>query len=89
MIALVVGVVYYFYNGVQTSMDEIQASEMKRVASQPSPQASPGLSRTQYDQQRTGHYGDAVKNSDSLKAHQKRVEDTEKAVQQISNTSAK
>lgn len=89
MIAGVLGVVYYFYSGVQTSVDEITASEAKRVASQPAAQPTQGLSRTQHDQQRAGHYGDAVKNSQSLNAHQKRVEETEKTVQQLSNSTGK
>lgn len=89
MIAAVLCVVYYFYDGVRTSMDEVSASEAKRVASQPVAQPTQGLSRTQHDQKRAGHYGDAVKNSQSLNAHQKRVEETEKAVQQLSNSSAK
>ena len=88
MIAMVLGVVYYFYDGVQRSMQEIEANEAKRVAAQLPRQRVPGRSRTQSDQQRTATYADAVKNSSSLNAHQQRVKDTEKAVQQVSNTSA-
>ena len=87
MIAAVLAVVYYFYSGVQTSVDQISADESKRVASQPAPKPEQqGLSRTQYDQQRAGTYADAVRNSSSLNAHQQRVQDTEKAVQQLSNS---
>lgn len=87
MIAAVLGVVYYFYTGVQASMDEIDRNEAKRLATQPPPKPEQqGLSRTQYDQQRAGTYADAVKNSASLNAHQKRVEETEKAVKQLSNS---
>lgn len=85
MIAAVLAVVYYFYTGVENSVGEVEMNETRRLSSQPAPQATQGLSRTQYDQQRAGHYGDAVKNSQSLNAHQKRVEETEKAVQQLSN----
>ena len=75
---------------ITESVDEVNAKEAKRVASQPVERpATPGLSRSQYDQQRSGHYGDAVKNSPSLNAHQQRVKDTEKAVQQISNSSSR
>lgn len=85
MIAMVLGVVYYFYNGVQHSMEEIQANEAKRIASQLPRRGDSGRSRTQSDRQKTTTYGDAVKNSSSLNAHQQRVKETEKAVQQVSN----
>ena len=83
MIAAVLGVVYYFYTGVQSSMAEIDAAEAKRVASQPElkPEQK-GLSRSQSDQQRSGAYGNAVKNSPSLNAHQKHIQETEKAMEQ-------
>ena len=83
MISAILGVVYYFYNGVQNSMAEIDSAEAKRVASQPElkPEQK-GLSRSQSDQQRSGTYGNAVKNSPSLNAHQKHIQETEKAMQQ-------
>ncbi|HEX6125608.1 MAG TPA: hypothetical protein VFZ23_09585 [Pyrinomonadaceae bacterium] len=87
MVAIVVGIAYYLYTGVQRSVDEINANEAKRVASQPEERpATPGLSRSEYDRQRSGHYGDAVKNSSSLKAHEQRTRETEKTIQQISNS---
>ena len=85
MITAVLAVVYYFYNGVQNSMAEIDSAEAKRVASQLAPKPEQkGLSRSQSDQQRSGAYGNAVKNSPSLNAHQKHIQDTEKAMQQAS-----
>lgn len=87
MIAAVLGVVYYFYSGVQNSMNEIQAQEAKRIASQPvQSKPTPGLSRSQSDRQRAGHYGDAVRNSQGLNAHEQRTRDTEKALEQVSNS---
>jgi|SRR5687768_11049441 len=87
MIALAAGAVYYFYTGVQSSVDEVNANEAKRAASQPAERpATPGLSRTQYDQQRSGHYGNAVANSASLQAHQKHIDETQKIMQQVSNS---
>ena len=85
MIAVVMGIVYYFYHGVQVSMEEMEEQEAKRAAAHSKARPA-GLSRSQAEQQRTGTYADAVKNSQSLKDHQKRVNDTEKAVQQISNS---
>jgi hypothetical protein len=87
MIAGFLGIVYYFYTGIERSMEEVDSIEAQRTAAQPAARPSPGLSRSQAEQQRAGSYADAVKNSPSLNAHQKRVEDTEKAVQQISNSS--
>ncbi|HVF30250.1 MAG TPA: hypothetical protein VNA22_04735 [Pyrinomonadaceae bacterium] len=90
MIAGVLGLVYYFYNGVQATTKQVNANEAQRMASQPAERpAQPGLSRTKYDQQRSGHYGDAVKTSPSIKAHEQRSKDTEKAIQQISNSSGR
>jgi hypothetical protein len=86
-IVAVLALVYYFYSGVQGSMEEVQRNEAKRIAEQPKERpAAPGLSRTQYDQQRSGHYGDAIKNSNGLKSHEQRTRDTEKAIEQISNS---
>jgi hypothetical protein len=90
LVAGAAGLAYYFFGGVSTSVEEVNANEAKRVASQPDERpATPGLSRTEYDRQRSGHYGEAVKNSPSLDAHQQRVKDSEKAMQQISNSSTR
>jgi ribosomal protein L37E len=87
VIVFVLGLVYYFYNGVQGTMGEINSNEAKRVQSQPKERpATPGLSRSEYDRQRSGHYGDAVKNSPSLEAHKAHIKETEKAMQQVSNS---
>ena len=85
MIAIVVGIVYYFYNGVQTSMQELELDEQKRQASQPRVQPA-GLSRSQAEQQRSGSYGNLVGNSQSLKEHQKHIDETQKIMNQVSNS---
>lgn len=85
MITLFAGLLYYFYSGVQKSIDEVNANDAKRVASHPAAQPAAGLSRTEYDRQKTMTYGEAVKNSSSLAAHQQHINDTEKITQQISN----
>ena len=88
MIAIVVGIVYYFYNGVQTSMKELEIEDQKRLATQSKSQPA-GLSRSQAEQQRTGTYGNLVSNSQSLKQHQKHIDETQKAMNQVSNQSSK
>ena len=86
MVAVVGGLIYYFYSGTQDSLEKVNANDAKRVASQPAERpVTPGLSRTQYDQQKAGTYGDAVKNSSSLGAHEKHIDDSQKMMQQISN----
>ena len=87
LIAGALGLIYYFYSGVQATIDDVDSKESKRIASQPAERpVTPGLSRSQYDKQRSGHYGDAVKTSSSLKAHDERNKATEKMVQQLSNS---
>ena len=87
LLALLCGVAYYIYSGTQDSIEQVNANEAKRVASQPAERpVAPGLSRTEYDRQKAGTYGDAVKKSPGLNAHQQRVDQTEKAVQELSNS---
>ncbi|MEO8572402.1 MAG: hypothetical protein ABI481_00410 [Pyrinomonadaceae bacterium] len=86
MLASLALVVYYFYSGAQDSIEKVNTNDAKRVASQPAERpVTPGLSRTQYDQQKAGTYGDAVRNSSSLGAHQQHIDDSQKMMQQISN----
>jgi hypothetical protein len=87
MIALVGGVFYYFYVGIQASVEEVGQSEQRRLSKQaPAAPGTPGLSRTKADQQRAGSYGAAVANSESLGAHNQHIKDTEKAMQQVSGS---
>jgi hypothetical protein len=84
---LVIGAVaYYFYAGTAESIDKVNANEANRVASQPADRPLlPGASRTEYDRQKSQSYADAVRGSKSLADHNKRVQESEKAMQQISN----
>ena len=86
MIAIVAGIAYYIYSGTQQSMDKVNANEAKRAASQSAERPmAPGLSRSEYDRQKSQTYGDAVRGSQSLADHNKHVQQTEKVMQQISN----
>src|SRR5687767_3396060 len=80
MIALVCGIGYYAYDGVQSSTDDIYANELKRLEEQKQDKTA-GLSRTQYEKQRAGTYGAAVQNSNSIEAHNEHLRETEKAMQ--------
>ena len=85
MLAIALGIGYYLYSTYFVPQhDQTGTADEKRAGTQAA--ATPGLSRTEHDRQRSGHYGDAVRNSSSLKAYEQRARDTEKAVQQISNS---
>ena len=86
MIAVVVGIVYYFYHGVQVSMQQLELEEQQRLAAQP---RQPKLSRSQAEKQRAGSYGSAVSNSQSLQQHQKHIDETQKIMNQVSNSGSK
>lgn len=86
MVALAGGLAYYVFVGTEKSVEHINANDAKRVASQPGERpVAPGLSRSEYDRQKSMTYGQAVKNSSSLSAHQQHIDQTEKTMQQISN----
>lgn len=86
-VVLVGGIAYYVYSGTQTSVEQINANEAKRVASEPGERpVTPGLSRSEYDRKKSMTYGEAVKNSSSLNAHQQHINETEKTMKQISNS---
>ena len=86
LIALFAALGYYVYTGTLTSMDKVNTTEAKRAASQPAERPmAPGLSRSEYDRQKSQTYGDAVRGSQSLSDHNKHIQQTEKTMQQISN----
>lgn len=86
MLIILGGLVYYVFNGAQESIDQVTADELKRSASQPAERpVAPGLSRSEYDRQKTQTYADSVRGSQSLADHNKHIQQTEKVMQQISN----
>ena len=88
MISVLSGLAYYIYIGTETSFEQINANDAKRAAAQPTIQPGVGLSRSDYDRQRAGNIGDTVRNSASLAAHQEHINETEKAMHQVSNSDA-
>ena len=84
-LALLAGLAYFVYSGTQDSVNQVNADEARRIASQPAEQPLGGSSRSEYERKKTGTYGDAVKGSSSLSAHQKHIDETQKTMQQISN----
>ena len=71
------GVGYYLYEGVQSSYQNVAATDDKRVATERK-DAPPGLTRTEYDNRRAGQYGDAVANSQGLNTSQQHTNEINK-----------
>ena len=89
MIALVLGVVYYFYQGVQREMEEIDVNEAQRMSKQPKERPlTSGQSRAEYDRQRAAESGNAVTNSQGLKTAQRHNAVTQAAMQQVSSVNS-
>lgn len=84
-IALVVGAVYYFYSGVAQDADQVNATRSKPPAVH-TPQPSQGLSRTEYDRQRAANVGDAIRQNPGLEAQKKQQQETQRIMQQVSNS---
>lgn len=85
-LAIAGGIAYYTYSGVRENVSQINANEANRVAAQANQQGQ-GLSRTEYDRQRAGQYGNAVKDSPALAESQRRNEERQKIMEQVSNSS--
>jgi len=84
LIAIVGGFLYYAYFGIRDSVSKINANDANRVAAQANDKTA-GLSRTEYDKQRSGRYGNAIKNNQSFEAQKKRNEETQRMMQAASN----
>lgn len=84
VVAFVGGFAYYAYYGLQKSADDVYSGEIKRIEAQKQDRTA-GLSRSEYEKQRTGTFGSAIKNSNSLSAHNERIAETQKAMQAASN----
>ena len=86
MVTIVGALAYYIFTGTEDSIKKVTAEETNRTGMAPSERPlTPGLSRSEYDRQKTQTYSNAVRNSPSLAAHDKHIQQTEKMMQQISN----
>ena len=86
MVTIVGAIAYYVFTGTEQSIEKVTAEQTNRAASHPAERpVTPGLSRSEYDRQKSQTYGDAVRNSQSLADHDKHIQQTEKMMQQISN----
>jgi hypothetical protein len=85
IVAFVGGFAYYAYYGMQKSADDIYAGEMKRIETQKQDKTA-GLSRSEYQKQRTGTFASAIKESNSLSTHNEHIAETQKAMEAVSNS---
>ena len=84
IVVFVAGFAYYAYYGLQQSADDVYASEKKRIEEQKKDKTA-GLSRSEFEKQRSGTYGTAVQGSNSFAAHNERIQQTQKAMQTAAN----
>jgi hypothetical protein len=84
IVAFAGGFAYYAYYGMQKSADDVYAGEMKRIEQQKQDKTA-GLSRSEYQKQRAGTFASAIKESNSLTAHNERIAETQKAMQDAAN----
>lgn len=75
--------------GMKQPVGEVTTNDANRVAEQPARQELSGESRMTLDRQRANHIGNTMNVNPSLDAHQKRVEDSKKMMEQITNSSQK
>jgi hypothetical protein len=86
MVTIVGALAYYVFTGTEDSIKKVTIEESNRAGSRPAERPiAPGLSRSEYDRQKTQTYQDAVRNSQSLADHNKHIQETEKTMQQITN----
>lgn len=77
----------YFFLGAQGSAVKVGTADANRVAAaQPSRQPEAALSRTEYDSQRSQYVANAVGVSPGLIEHNNRTQQTEKALDQLTNS---
>ena len=77
---------YYIYTGMKASVNQVSATETKRVAAQPANQPDAGLSRAEADRQRSQRVGNFVGISSGLNAQSNRTQQTEQTIDQLTNS---
>lgn len=86
MLTIVGALGYYVLTGTEESIKTVTAEETNSSGTRPAERPlAPGLSRSEYDRQKSQTYGDAVRDSQSLADHNKHIEQTEKMMQQVTN----
>ncbi|NOT49611.1 MAG: hypothetical protein HOP17_17945 [Acidobacteria bacterium] len=81
----VAAVFYYIFIGVQGSVDKVNSTEANRVGAQPLPPDA-GRSRAEYDRYRSQTVANAVGAAPGLAEHTNRTQQTDKAIDQMTNS---
>jgi hypothetical protein len=82
------GIVYYFFFGVQENVGKVNVNEAKRLAEQKNDPTA-GLTRKEFEKQRTTAIGNAISTNPSLQAHQSHVDETKKLMESTSNSNSR
>ena len=77
-LALIGGVAYYLFSGVEKSYDSVKTTETNRPGAQINPQT-----RSEFQERQKQNYVTAVKNSQGLAESQKHTDETQKLMQSI------
>ncbi len=88
MFAGVAAAFYYVFTGVQGSVDKVNSVEANRVNAQPVLPPDAGRSRADYDRYRSQTVANAVGVSPGLAEHANRTQQTDKAMDQMTNSRA-
>lgn len=80
-IALVGGIAYYLFSGVEKSYDDVKAIEVNRPGAQTNKPADTIGNRNQFEHQQKQNYATAIKNSQGLAESQKHTEEVQKLMQ--------
>ena len=87
MVTIVGALAYYVFTGTEESIKQVTAEQTNRAGSKPAERPlAPGATRTEYDRQKTQTYAGAVRDSQSLADHNKHIQETDKMMQQITNS---
>lgn len=79
---------YYIFIGVRGSVDTVNSTEANRVGAQPVLPPDAGRSRAEYDRYRTQTVANAVGAAPGLAEHNNRTQQTDKALDQMTNSRA-
>ena len=80
-IAVIIGAASYLFKGVEKSYDQVNANELNRAKSQPTPQPAGLSTREESDRKQIGSYNNAMQKASGLKEGQKHVDETKKLMQ--------
>ena len=85
-LALIGGIAYYLFSGVERSYTDVKTIESNRFGGQP---MNGARTRSEFEERQKQNYVTAIKNSQGLAESQKHTEETQKLMQSIENKTQK